>query len=131
LNNDDSIAATIPTSEVTMDDDHGSAVVACTLGRGDLARRAARWEALAGRSLARAARTDGGLRLVFRADPGAADELSDLVALERECCAFAAWSVHENRAELILDITGDGDQAAAAVQSLFPALAVPRPGGRC
>jgi hypothetical protein len=120
LNNQDFIAATILTPEVTMDDDHGAAVVACTLGSGDLTRRAAWWEALTARSLVRAARTDRGLRLVFRADAGAAGELSDLVALERECCAFAAWSVHENGTELTLDVTGRGDQAVAAVQSLFP-----------
>jgi hypothetical protein len=120
LNNQDFIAATMLTPEVTMDDDHGASVVACTLGSGDLTRRAARWEALTARSLVRAARTDRGLRLVFRADAGAAGELSDLVALERECCAFAAWSVHENGTELTLDVTGDGDQAVAAVQSLFP-----------
>jgi hypothetical protein len=122
LSNHDVIAATILTPEVTVDDDHGSTVVACTLGSGDLTRRAARWEALTARSLVRAARTDRGLRLVFRADAGVASELSDLVALERECCAFAAWAVHDNSTELTLDVTGDGDQAVAAVHSLFPAL---------
>src|SRR6202046_1442263 len=105
-----------------MDDDHGSAVVTCTLASGDLTGRAARWAALTARSLVRAARTDRGLRLVFRADAGAASELSDLVALERECCAFGAWSVHETGTGPPLDVTGDGDQAVAAVQSLFPAL---------
>jgi hypothetical protein len=122
LNHDDFIARYCPDPEVTMGVDHESAAVACTLGPGGLARRGSRWAALTGRSLVRAARTGRGLRLVFRADPGVADELHDLVALERDCCAFAAWSVHEHRAELTLDVTGDGDQAVAAVQSLFPAL---------
>jgi hypothetical protein len=122
LNHHDFTRATIPAPEVTMDDDQRSAVVACTLGPGDLARRADRWEALTGRSRVRAARTDRGLRLVFRADPGVADELRDLAALERDCCAFAAWSVHETGGELTLEVTGDGDQAIAAVQSLFPGL---------
>jgi hypothetical protein len=121
LNNHDVIAPTITPPEVTMDD-HGSAVVACTLGSGDLTRRAARWEALAARSLVRAARTERGLRLVLRTDPGVAGELRDLVTLERDCCAFAAWSVHENGTELTLDVTGDSDQALAGVQSLFPNL---------
>lgn len=105
-----------------MDDDHGSEVLACTLGAGDLARRAARWEALTGRSLTRATRTDSGLRLVFRADPGVADELRDLAAMERDCCAFANWSVHERGTELTLDVTADGADAIAAIQSLFSAL---------
>jgi hypothetical protein len=105
-----------------MDDDHGSAPVACTLAADDLARRAARWEALTGRSLMRATRTDSGLRLVFRAGLGVADELRDLAATERECCAFANWSVHEHGTELTLDVTADGADAIAAVQSLFPVL---------
>jgi len=105
-----------------MDHDRGSAPVACALGAGDMAWRAARWEALAGRSLVRAAGTERGLRLVFRADPGVAGELGDLVALERDCCAFAVWLVHEHDAEIALDVTGDSPDAVAAIKSLFPAL---------
>jgi hypothetical protein len=105
-----------------MDDDHGSAPVACTLGVGHLARRAARWETLSSRSLTRATRTERGVRLVFAADLGVADELRSLIALERDCCAFANWSVHEHGTELTLDVTADGVDAIAAVQSLFPAL---------
>jgi hypothetical protein len=104
-----------------MDGDGGSAVVACSLGAGDLARRAARWEALRTRALLRASRTERGLRLVFRAGPEVAGELNALVALERDCCAFAAWSVRESENELALEVSGDGEQAVAAVRSLFPA----------
>jgi len=105
-----------------MDGDGGSAVVACSLGAGDLARRAARWEVLLARALVRASRTERGLRLVFRAGPEVADELNALAALERDCCAFAAWSVRESEDELALEVSGDGEQAVAAVRSLFPAL---------
>jgi hypothetical protein len=122
LNSHDFIAATIRHPEVTMDHDRGSAPVACTLGVGDMARRAARWEALTSRSLERATRTERGVRLVFAANLGVADELRSLIALERDCCAFANWSVHEHGAELALDVTGDGADAIAAIQSLFPAL---------
>jgi hypothetical protein len=122
LNQHDGVAATVPAPEVTMDDDDGSVPVACTLGPGDMGRRAARWQALARHSLLHAARTDRGLRLVFRAGPEAAGELRELVALERDCCAFAVWSLDESGSEFTLDVTGDGDQAVGAVQSLFPAL---------
>ena len=103
-----------------MNDDHRSAVVACSLGPGDQAGRAARWKVLTERSLARAARTERGVSLTFRVDPGVAEELRDLAALERGCCAFATWSVHEHGAELTLDVTGDSTDAVAAVRSLFP-----------
>jgi len=105
-----------------MDGDGGSAAVACTLGAGDLARRAARWEALAARALRRASRTERGVLLLFGAGPGVAGELRALVALERDCCGFAAWSLREDADELRLEVRGDGEQAAAAAQSLFPAL---------
>jgi len=105
-----------------VDDTHRSALMACTLGPGDQAGRAARWKVLTERSLARAARTEHGVSLTFRPDPGVAEELRDLAALERDCCAFAAWSVHEHGAGLTLEVAGDTTDAVAAVRSLFPAL---------
>jgi len=96
--------------------------VACTLGQVDAAQRADRWRALASRALAQGSATQLGVRLVFDADPGVADELQALAALERECCAFAAWSVRANGSQLTLEVTGDSDEAAAAVQSMFAAL---------
>jgi hypothetical protein len=99
-----------------------SAPVACSLGQGDLAERTARWQTLAARALRQAAPTQDGVRLVFTADPGVADELESLVALERGCCAFAAWSVQVGPARLTLDVTADGEEAVTAVRSLFPGL---------
>ena len=96
--------------------------VACTLGQVDAAQRADRWRALATRALSLSSATPGGVRLVFDAAPGVADELQALAALERECCAFAAWSVRANGSQLTLEVTGDGDEAATAVQSMFAAL---------
>ncbi len=101
--------------------------VACTLGSGDRARRAARWAALTARALRRAERTDRGLRLEFGAGPGVADELSALAERERECCAFATWSLRRAGDQLTLEVTGDSPEAVAAAQALFPALpAVPQ-----
>ncbi|HTT00247.1 MAG TPA: hypothetical protein VMI33_26910 [Streptosporangiaceae bacterium] len=97
--------------------------VACTLGSGDRAQRAARWTALAARALRRAERTDRGLRLEFRTGPGVADELRALAELERECCAFATWSLRPAGDQLTLEVTGDSPEAVAAAQALFPALA--------
>ena len=105
-----------------MGNDQGSPLVACTLGTGDRAQRAARWEELTARALRRASRTERGLRLVFGADPGVEDELRSLVALERECCAFAQWSVSAAGRRLTLEVGGDSEEAVAAAQALFPAL---------
>ena len=97
--------------------------MACTLGTGDRAQRAARWEALTARALRQASRTERGLRLVFGAGPGVEDELRSLVALERECCGFARWSVSAASGRCTLEVSGDGEAAVAAAQALFPALA--------
>jgi hypothetical protein len=107
---------------VTVERDGGTKVVACTLGPTDLAGRAARWEALAARAMRLAAETERGVRLVFATGPGVADELTALVALERDCCGFAAWSIRESEGELTLEIRGDGEEAIAAARALFPAL---------
>ena len=96
--------------------------VACTLGPGDRAQRAARWTALAERALRRAERTDRGLRLVFGSGPGVADELRALAEMERECCAFATWSLRPAGDRLTLEVTADSPESVAAAQSLFPAL---------
>jgi hypothetical protein len=94
--------------------------VACSLGQDEGAQRAARWKALSARALADVSPTERGLRLVFDAGPGVAGELSSLVDLERECCAFAAWSVRPSGGQLILDVAGDSDEAAVAIQTMFP-----------
>ena len=102
-------------------DDHPA--VACTLGAGDRAQRAARWEALTGRALRRASRTGRGLRLDFDAGPGVEDELRSLVVLETECCAFARWSVSAAGGQLTVEVSGDSEEAVAAARALFPTLA--------
>jgi hypothetical protein len=96
--------------------------VACSLGQSDLAERAGRWSELAGRALAQVSQTERGLRLIFGAAPGVADELQALAAAERECCAFATWSVRAADGELVLEVSGDSPEAVIAVQGMFAAL---------
>jgi hypothetical protein len=96
--------------------------VACTLGQVDAAQRADRWRALTSGALVQRSATQLGVRLVFDGAPGVADELQALAALERECCAFAAWSVRANGSQLTLEVTGDGDEAAASIQAMFAGL---------
>jgi hypothetical protein len=96
--------------------------VACTLGQLDAAQRAERWRTLATGALAQGSTPQRGVRLVFDAGPGVADELQALAALERDCCAFADWSVRADGSQLTLEVTGDGAEAAAAIQSMFAEL---------
>jgi hypothetical protein len=98
------------------------APVACSLGQSDLAERAGRWSELAARALAQVSQTERGLRLAFGAAPGVADELHALAAAERECCAFATWSVRAADGELVLEVSGDSPEAVTAVQGMFAAF---------
>jgi hypothetical protein len=98
------------------------APVACSLGQSDLAERARRWGELAAQALSQVSRTERGLRLVFGAGPGVAGELRALAAAERECCAFATWSVRADAGELVLEVSGDSPEAVTAVQGMFAAL---------
>jgi hypothetical protein len=100
----------------------GSPPVACSLNQTNLAERTARWQALTARALRQTVPTSDGMRLVFAAGPGVVDELESLAALERDCCAFAAWSVRADAGDVTLNVTGDSEEAVTAVRSLFPAL---------
>jgi hypothetical protein len=80
--------------------------LACTLEAAAFAERRARWEALSQRALAGRERTPGGVRLRYRAEPGVGDELSELVRLEGECCAFLEMRLRDDGAGLVLEVSG-------------------------
>jgi hypothetical protein len=94
--------------------------IACTLSSTGLASRRDRWSRLIARSgLARETTADG-VRLRFRADPAAAAELSALASAERDCCAWAEWSI-ERGDELALHVRSAGD-GVAALHAMFAGL---------
>ena len=82
-----------------------SAMIACSLERAELADRQDRWLQLGERAGVDLLTTENGLRLLFRAAPGVEGELRQLAELERDCCAFAQWSVHTRGEEVVLDVT--------------------------
>jgi hypothetical protein len=96
--------------------------VACTLNGRAMEERRRRWDELAGRTLVARVETDRGLRLVFRAEAGVETELQELAALERDCCAFADWTVGSRGGDVVLEVSGSGDEGVAAVQAMFRAL---------
>jgi MYXO-CTERM domain-containing protein len=96
---------------------------ACSLTASAAAERAERWHRLLDRQLLSRTATPGGLRVVFRSDPGVADELDALVEAERECCAFLGLSVERSEERLVLDVAAPAE-ATAIVQTMFGATAV-------
>ena len=92
--------------------------IACTLGANDLAAQRERWLRLIRASGTGRAETPDGLRLGFRADAGVAEELERLAAVERECCAWASWSVAAAGREVELAVTSTG-AGVAALHAMF------------
>jgi hypothetical protein len=83
--------------------------VACTLNQSDLATQTSRWARLAASAHAERTQTDDGLRIAFEASPEAESELLVLVAVERDCCRWASWSVERTEGRLVLVISADGE----------------------
>jgi len=87
--------------------------VACTLSSAGQAAQAGRWDRLIALAMTERAQTADGLRLSFRPGPGVEDELRGLVAVERECCSWAAWTVETNAGATVLDVRSTGPGVAA------------------
>lgn len=101
----------------------GAPPVACSLSRAGLAAQAARWVRLAARAMTEREQTEDGLRIRFRPEPGAEEELRTLVATENECCPWATWTVRADPGRIVLDIRSSGD----GVPTLHGMLADLRP----
>ena len=97
-------------------------VVACSLEQHELSERRQRWQALSARALIEIVTSQRGLPLIVHAGRGVEHELYALAALERECCAFADWSVRSTGEEIELEISGASDESIAAVHGMFGTL---------
>jgi len=85
--------------------------VVCTLTSSDLRDRGAAWRKLFASGLLNRDRVPGGIRL--SAQPGAVEALRELIALERECCAWIDYEVDSTGATLTAD--GDGEAVLAGM----------------
>jgi hypothetical protein len=95
-------------------------LIACSLSDDERGTRRERWQRL---DVVERVLTDDGLRLVFRREPGVEAELEALAAAERECCAFATWSVSAGEGDVVLEVGATGE-GIAAVHAMFT---TPRP----
>jgi len=102
------------------------APVACSLTAAGLAAQASRWTRLADRAMTERTKTSHGLRIGFRPEPGAEQELRELVAVETECCPWATWTVETSDGQVVLDVRSAG-QGIAALHAMFTSLRPSRP----
>jgi hypothetical protein len=106
------------THDSTTDETAATTPVACSLTAGDLVTQAGRWAQLAARAMIERVKTADGLRISFRSEPGAEDELRQLVATENECCPWAHWSVETPAGQTVLVVHSTGD-GIATLHSMF------------
>ena len=104
----------------------GQAPVACSLTPAGLAAQAGRWERLAARAMTERTEPAHGLRIGVRPEPGAEQELRALVAVETECCPWAAWTVTASARQIVLDVRSSG-QGIAALHAMFTTLRSAQP----
>jgi hypothetical protein len=104
-----------------MTTDHSTPPVACTLTSADLAAQSQRWRGLAARALTERSDTADGLRMYFRPEPGAEEELRALVAVENECCRWADWTVEAGDGQIVLAVRAAGD-GVAALHAMFAGI---------
>jgi hypothetical protein len=109
-----------------MTTDRRTVAIACTLTSADLAAQGGRWERLAARVMTGRAETADGLRIVFRPEPGAEEELRALVAVENECCSWAEWTVEAEEGQIVLAVRATGE-GVAALHGMFTGLQPSRP----
>jgi hypothetical protein len=89
-----------------------SELVACTLTSTDLKSQRERWINL-GTNFGRGREeTADGLRLMFVDHPAVEQELQVLVAVENDCCSWAAWSVERHDGFLTMAARSEGEGVA-------------------
>lgn len=100
------------------EDQPAPAPVACRLSPLEMASRRQLWEEVADAALLRKDPTQRGARLQFRALPGIEERLRQLAELEKDCCAFASFSVVGSDDRVLLDVESSGD-GVEAVRRMF------------
>jgi hypothetical protein len=92
--------------------------IACSLSAQDQVQRAGEFAAVAANVIGREPTAEG-VRLRFPAEPGFAEQLTDLTRREQECCPFFDFRIATVDGEIVLDVAGP-PEARPIVERLFP-----------
>lgn len=88
--------------------------IACTLPTIAAAKRQVeKWHAFDADYALDTKRTDSTLTVHYTKIQDSTDRLRELVAIEKDCCAFVDWSIDETGPDLRLIVTGTPFQLAA------------------
>ncbi len=84
--------------------------------------RLAEYRRIFGSDLIGRERTEEGIRFQFRARPGLAEEIRDLAAREKACCAFFDFDIREHGEEITWDASVVDDPIARQILDEYYAL---------
>ncbi|HEX5191842.1 MAG TPA: hypothetical protein VFW09_03505 [Solirubrobacteraceae bacterium] len=97
----------------------GELPIACSLDATQLGERERRWSELVHAAGTTRRATADGIEVRFRAGERTEHELQQLVAAERECCAWARWELHTDDGDLVMRVHAGNSTGAATLQSMF------------
>ena len=99
-----------------------SELIACTLNDTNLKTQRERWINLGENfGLARHETADG-LRLSFTDHPAVAAELEALVAVENDCCSWAAWTVERSEDGALVMAAHSQGEGIVTLHGMFTSL---------
>ena len=64
------------------------------------------------------------MRLSFRPEPGTAEELRALAAIENQCCPWAEWTVDTSAGAVVLDVRSSAG-GLATLDGMFRSVSAP------
>ena len=102
-----------------------SELVACTLNDTSLKTQRERWINLGENFGLGRYETDDGLRLTFKDHPAVEAELQALVAVENECCSWAAWSIERGKDGALVMAARSQGEGFATLHGMFTKEATP------
>jgi len=89
------------------------------LGSDDLQAQTQGWTRLCRTAELSRVLTEKGVLLEFRASPDVVSELHALVAVERECCAWATWTITHTPSLVVLEVSATA-AGVEALHGMFP-----------
>ena len=92
--------------------------IACGLGAGDMDARERAWRAVGVAALRARTAIPNGVRLEFEPGRETAHALLDLVAAERDCCAWASWILVSAGEATVVEATAD-QSGTPALHAMF------------
>ena len=97
--------------------------IVCSLDTAQLGARERRWTELVRTACTVRRATADGIELRFSADARTEHELQELVAAERECCAWARWELHTDDGDIAMRVHAGNSTGADTLRSMFLAEA--------